>query len=139
MDIICSSAGIVNPNCPGQGIMDIVNAGFDSVSLEAGMCCSGYELEHVGCMPKESGGRTPVSEEPSMVWEHFQKLVETCRTQHLQVRIVRTPCQLRDTRRTDLEELLVQINENCMELCAGTGCGFIVIPPLFAGISSEDI
>ncbi len=139
MDIICSSAGIVNPDCPGQGIMDIVNAGFDSVSLEIGMCCSGFELEHYGCMPKEECGRTLISENPSMVRTCFQKLVETCRMQHLQVGIVRTPYQLRDTRRTDLEEILAQISEACIELCGEVGCGFLVIPPLFAGISSEDI
>ena len=139
MDIVCSPAGIVNPNCPGQGIMDIVNAGFDSVSLEVGICCSGYELEHTGCTPKEDYGRTLISEDPSMVRVYFQKMIEACRVQNLQTGMVRIPCLLRDSRRTDLEELLIRISAACIGLCSEAGCGFIVIPPLFAGISSEDI
>ena len=48
MNIICSPSGIVNPFRPGQGIMDIAAAGFESISLELDMCCSGHELEHFG-------------------------------------------------------------------------------------------
>lgn len=54
MNIICSPAGIVNPFRPGQGIMDIVNAGFKNISFELEMCCSSYELEHFGKLPEDA-------------------------------------------------------------------------------------
>lgn len=53
MDIICSPAGIVNPFRPGQGVMDIANAGFKNVSFDLDMCCSSYELEHFGKLSEE--------------------------------------------------------------------------------------
>lgn len=139
MDIICSPAGIVNPGCPGQGVMDIANAGFACVSLEAGMCCSDFELEQAGHVSAEGRDRSLILEDPSMLREYFRKMIDACRTRHLQIPIVRTPDLLRDTKRTDLENLLIRIREACIGLCGEIGCGFIVIPPLFAGISSADI
>ena len=56
MDIICSPAGIINPYRPGQGIMDIVSAGFKHISLDLDMCCSSYELEHFGEPEPEKAG-----------------------------------------------------------------------------------
>lgn len=94
MDIICSPAGIVNPDRPGQGIMDIVNAGFKHMSLELDMCCSSYELEHFGEPEPEEKGEAdndlslrrrgvrrefePVSENPSEMRRFFKRLTEAC-------------------------------------------------------------
>lgn len=45
MNLVCSLSGIVSPYYPKQGIMDITNAGFENIFLEAGMSCSEYELK----------------------------------------------------------------------------------------------
>lgn len=138
MDIICSPSGIVNPSCPRQGVMDMANAGFSSIFLEMGMCCSGYELEHAGRMPKEKDSRILASENPAMLRVHFEKMIEACRVHHFQIPIARIPRLLRDTRRRDLEELLLRISEESIELCQEAGCGYLVVPPLFSGISFKD-
>ena len=92
MDIICSPAGIVDPYRPGQGIMDIVNAGFKHMSLELDMCCSSYELEHFGEPEREveedndlslerKGVRRefePISGNPSEIRRFFKKLTDAC-------------------------------------------------------------
>ena len=44
-----------------------------------------------------------------------------------------------DTKRTDLNELMLQTGKECISACAGTGCGYIVIQPLFSGIAGADL
>ena len=62
MDIVCSTVGIVNTFRPGQGILDIANAGFENISLDLDMSCPAYELEHYGRLKKKA-------EE----WEHLKE------------------------------------------------------------------
>ena len=64
MNIVCSPSGIVSPFRPGQGIMDIAGAGFEGISLELAMCCSGHELEHFG----EEGQKEKEKEVSKMLW-----------------------------------------------------------------------
>ncbi len=143
MNTICSPAGIVNPFRPSQGIMDIVNAGFEKISLELDMCCSGYELEHFGELPGEEEGSAdrlfpPVPAHPSEIGSFFKKMLTACAQAHLQVAVARAPYLQRDTRRTDLKELLIRIQEECIRLCGRIGCRFIVIRPLYAGTAPEE-
>lgn len=134
MNIICSPAGIVNPFRPGQGIMDIVNAGFKNISLELDMCCSSYELEHFGTLPEEendSEGRLfpPISEHPEEINSFFKEMFTECERKHLQIPIARAPYLPRDTKRTDLIEEMYRIHEECIRVCGQIGCRYLVIRP----------
>ena len=90
MNIICSPSGIVNPFRPGQGIMDIAGAGFEGISLELAMCCSGHELEHFGEESQKEKEKEeqqnaldrgikkfpPISEHPQGMSRFFEKMLE---------------------------------------------------------------
>lgn len=139
MNIICSPNGIVHPPRPGQGVMDLVNAGFKNISLNLDMRCSGYELEHYGEETEEDedtdSESVPVTRNPSELGRHFEKMLSSCREQGLNIPVACAPYLMRDTRRTDLTELLISIHKESIRLCGQIGCGQIIIRPLFAGLS----
>ena len=137
MDIICASAGIVNPFRPGQGVMDMVDAGFQNTSLEFDMSCSSYELEHYGEIRKDEEGEAdrlflPVSEHPEEVRNFFAKMHGECVRNHLRIPVAQAPCLPRDTKREDLAGRLTEIQKECIRFCGEIGCGYLVVRPLYA-------
>lgn len=143
MDIICSSAGIVNLFRPGQGVMDIVDAGFKNTSLEFDMCCSGYELEHYGKLKEDGEDRAdrlflPASEYPSEIPRFFEKMLAECARNHLRIPVAKAPYLPRDTKRADLSGRLVKIQKECIRFCGKIGCGYIVVRPLYADAVCTD-
>lgn len=138
MDIICYPNGIVNPFRPGQGIMDIVNAGFGNIFLELDMSCSAYELEHYGKMQKNKEDWEhlkeydflPVSEHPSEIGRFYEKMISISREKKLLIPIVRAPYLPRDTKRTDLGELMLTLHKESIRFCKRVGCRYIVIRPM---------
>lgn len=133
MKVVCSSSGIVHPPLPGQGVVDIIGAGFKGMSLEFDMCCSSYELEHYG---KERGGKVAIdkrriSENPSEISFFYDKIISVCKEKGLEIPIARGVCLARDTKRTDLYEVLLEIQKECIRLCGKIGCRYLVIRPLY--------
>ncbi len=137
MNIICSPTGMLNPSCPNSSVMDLKNAGFENILLDLAMCCSPYELEHYG-EPKqeeEERDRTPITEDLSGIALFFEKMYKACSTYHLSLPIAHAPFLMRDTKRTDLTELLYEIHTECIRFCGKLGCHKLIIPPLFSGLS----
>lgn len=136
MDIVCSPAGIVNPQRPGQGIMDLVSAGFMSISLEIDMCCSSYELEHLGELEEEQDQESEerqfelVSEKPQEMRRFFKKMTDMCRDKNLGISIALAPYPPRDTERLDILECLAKIDREAVKYCGTLGCEYIVVRPI---------
>ena len=148
MDIICSPAGIINPYRPGQGIMDIVSAGFKHISLDLDMCCSSYELEHFGEPEPEKAGEAendlslrrrgvkrefePVSENPGEMRSFFKKMTDGCGGEKLDIPLAAAPYLPRDTKRGDrgILDLLGEIDREAVRYCGSLGCGYLVVRPI---------
>ena len=79
MNVICSPKGIVDLLRPGQGISDIVNAGFGSVCLDMSMGYSDEELEKFS---------TEYSKE---IRTCFQAMLAECQEKQLEISIARMP------------------------------------------------
>lgn len=144
MDIICSSAGVVNPFRPGQGIMDLADAGFENTSFEFDMCCSGYELEHYGEKKEDEEAGTdrqflPVSEHPEEIRRFFEKMHGECVRNHLRIPVALAPYLPRDTKRGDLAGRLTGIQKECIRYCGETGCGYLVVRPLYADYGTDAV
>lgn len=138
MKIICSPLRVVNPSCPGNGVMDLKHAGFAHVFLDLAMCCSPHEFEHLGepkQMEEEECDRTPITEDPSGIASYFEKMLHACKEHGLSFPIARAPYLLRETKRTDLTELLYQVHSACIRYCGEIGCRSLIVRPLFAGLS----
>lgn len=150
MKIVCSPARIIDPRRPAQGVMDIRNAGFENISMDFAMCCSGDELEnggkhgaeaHITRERREEGRRMPaitsISEEPSALAGHFRRMTEAC-AEKLSMPIARAPYLLRDTKREDLTGLLQEIHRESIRFCGNMECESIVIRPFVLGKSREE-
>ena len=142
MQIICSVQGLVAPRFPAQGIADISDAGFQDISLDVTLCCSPEELKRSGKALPENVSRDPraarILEDPAALGECFAGVLEECRRRHIGVPIARGPHLPRNTKRTDLGELLARITEESIRLCGRCGCRYLVVKPLSAGVSRED-
>lgn len=144
MEISCFTTGIVNVKHPGQGIMDLVNAGFDQIVLDMGMYCAGSDLENFGCaetVRKKPGtpGRMSVMENPSNLSRCLEPLLNKVKDGQLRITTAYAPVLLRNTKRTDLNDLLQNIVEESIRLCGTIGCRYLVVRPLFAGAAPEDM
>ena len=126
MKLACSLKGIVNLKRPGQGISDMVNAGFENVYFDMSMGYSGRELENYNF------------EAPIELADCFSYMLSKCGEKQLKVSIAQMPYLMRNTKRNDLNELLAQMAEEGIKLCGKTGCKYIIINPLFAGIKADD-
>lgn len=122
MTISCSPSGIVNFERPGQGINDLSNSGFENISLDINMCCSGAEYENFGNIKRES----------------LKILLDKCREKNLKISITRVPFILKDTKQTDLAGLHRRITEESIRLCREADCRYIVIPPLYYEAAREE-
>lgn len=139
MEISCFTTGIVNHNHPGQGIMDLLGAGFSQLVLDIGMYCTGGDLEKAGLSDakRKSFGafdRLAVLTDPSNLKESLNGVLRKIEEGHLQISAAYAPNLLRDTKRTDLNDLLKNILEACIRLCGKAGCRYLVVRPLFAGV-----
>lgn len=135
MKIVCSPAGILNPYCPGQGIMDLANAGFAHMSLDLDLCCPASELEDWDREEPLPEGRrfAPVSHRPEEMRRIFQKTVSLCHEKQIQIPIAKAPHLPRKTKREDMTERLLEITKEAVEYCGTIGCGSIIVRPLEFG------
>ena len=143
MDISCSPLGLAAPQFPAQGIADIANAGFQNISLDIPLCCVPEELKYRGRSRPGHASPDPrtarVMERPAALGGCFSAVLEQCGEKNLNIPIARGAFLPRDTRRGDLSELLAQINEEAVRLCGETGCHYLVVRPLFAGVDQEEL
>ena len=83
MEIIVSPRGIVDIERPGQGVMDLSQAGFGQAMLDFTMCCPEYELESVGKRKRTSQKRPLVSEHPEKLYDRVRPILDRCTHQNL--------------------------------------------------------
>lgn len=137
MKISCCATGVVNLKRPEQGISSIVSAGFKSILLDLSMGCSEWELERIG-KPEGKKEDSLIAENPSEFWKTFEKMIISCQRKGIEISVVYAPYLLRDTKHTDLNNVLKNIAEKSIRLCGQVGCRYIVVRPLFAGIEHGD-
>ena len=142
MKVICSSSGIIHPPLPRQGAVDIVNAGFENMTLELDMCCPSFELECYGKWEEYGetiADRKRISEYPAEIGSFYEKILSVCNEKCLQIPVARGVSLPRDTKRTDLKEVLLSIHKESIRFCRKAGCSAIMIRPLYSdgGIEKE--
>ncbi|MCH5281301.1 MAG: hypothetical protein J1E61_07500 [Lachnospiraceae bacterium] len=117
MKVVCSSSGLINLSHPGQGIMDLLGAGFHDLMIDLS-CCYDQELE----------SRIKID----------QALWEKCAASQLNIETAYAPYLPRDTKDADLNERLQELTLESIGLCGQAGCHYLIVRPLFAGVGKED-
>lgn len=142
MNISCEMQGIVDSEHPGQGVMDIAGAGFENITLNMALFCAPEELENTG---KENRRKTKkrsgsiIAEQPSQLYHYAKPVLEQCSNRHLQCSVAIAPYLKRNTKHTDLSGRLRELAEESIKICGQTGCKYLLVRPLFAGIPDSDI
>lgn len=139
MEVICSPAGIVEADRPGQGILDIVRAGFSKTVLDLTQYCREDVLENLGEQKVSSHMTAKIAEAPGKLGEYVRPFFEKCKQENLSCAVAVAPYLLRNTKRSDLNELLAGLAEESIRVCGSTGCRYLVVRPLAAGIAASDI
>lgn len=139
MRISCSASGIVDFERPGQGMIDIAGAGFDNILLDINIGCSEHELETVGSCVTGKRKINPLLKNPSDILGGFQKLLDQCSENKINIPIVAAPHVRRDTKRADLKELLEEMIAGSIRLCKNIGSSYIIVSPVSAGIEKNRI
>lgn len=141
MNIICTPAGIVGRENPRQGVTDIAAAGFGDILLDLSLYCTCTELENLGKenLIKEKDGSIKISEHPERMHEIIQPLFEQCKKSGITMSVAYAPYLMRNTKRKDTREIMTRLSETSIRTAAQSGCRYIVIRPLFAGIPEKDL
>lgn len=126
MEIVSSIAGIVLPEFPNQGIGDIKNAGFENILLDLSVYCSGKKLRSF---------ETKLN--PEQTKQDFDKFIKGIQSKNLKVTTALLPYLLRDTKRTDLNELLLRIGKDSIKALENIGCKHIIARPLYVGVTFD--
>ncbi len=141
MNLLCGLSGVAGIKNPKKGLCNIFDAGYENVLLDLSLCCTSGELERIGKenIDTEKNDRLKVFENPEKMNETMMPLVKQCKAQGVHMPVAYAPYLQRDTKHTDLNELLFRLAKESIKLCGQTGCKNLVIRPLFAGIPTEDI
>lgn len=139
MIVSCFPTRIVNNERPGQGIADIKRSGFSNVVLDYSMYCTENDLEYVGKKDIRRGRKYSVSENPKELKEAVSQFEAKCESEGLAFSFALMPHLKRDTEREDLNLLLKELAEECIINCGRAGCRYLVVRPLFAGITKDAV
>ena len=139
MIVSCFPTGIVNSERPGQGIADIKRSGFSNVVLDYSMYCLENDLEYVGKKDVRRGRKYFVSENPKELKDAVSQFETKCKDEGLDFSFALMPYLKRDTEREDLNLLLKELAVECITNCGRTDCRYLVVRPLFAGITKDAV
>jgi sugar phosphate isomerase/epimerase len=129
MVVASSSKGIVSMDNYNKSIDYLINGGFKKISLDFSMVYSGRDLESYG-MGEDK--------DYNVAWKIFGDFVNRCEQKSLNIAIANAPFLPSGTKRFDLNGLLADITAKCIEYCGDIDCRYIVVPPIFAGLSREN-
>ncbi len=137
MEIVCRSSGIVAAEYPRQGIVDIANSGVGEMMLDLSSYCLKEDFEDFGKNEKKRKS-AEVLNDVSLFKSMVEKAAQYSSTRGLKISAMYAPVLRRDTKRTDLNELLEKLMEEAARVCGRYKVSYLVIPPLFAGIEKSD-
>lgn len=125
-----STTSILDLNNSKRYINYVSAAGFRSMMLDLGVFLTKSDLEDYG--PEK---RTV---DMDKLYKQLEALIEQCRKYSIHFDSIRVPHLWWNTKRTDLNELLLQIGKECIKICRRVNCRYVIVQPLFSGIMKAD-
>lgn len=116
MRLICSPAGIVNREYPGQGLLDIKEAGFEELLCDAALF---------------------FDEQPEKRYTHYDRVFAKCRENGLTFPVMALRCPAQEADRERDEGFFKEFVEEGLEVCEKTGCRSLLAPLFFEEVSKD--
>ena len=130
MQVSFSTTGIFDLDRCEKYINYVLDAGFNSIMLDLDVFYSKFDLEDYGTQKRTYSLQR--------LRQRFDRFVNQCSDYGICFESMRAPRLKWDTKRTDLNELLLQIGKECIAAGEKIGCRNIIIQPLFSGIDKLD-
>lgn len=137
MEIVIYPGGIVDVLHPGQGVGDIAKAGFADAALDLSLYCDSDVLEEKGKEGQKQQKRTKAADNPKELGACLKPLLDKCMDAGVGHLLAVAPYLRRNTQREDLNGFLGQLAEESIRICGQTGCKYVVVRPLHAGIEKD--
>lgn len=143
MDVVLYPSGIIEAAHPGQGIMDIADAGFTKMVLDLSMYCRACKLEQIGntcpAHGAQHGPGVEMMEHLENLNEYLGLITDKCADAVLEFPVGAAPYLPRDTKYMDLNGLLLRLAEESIKVCGKAGCRFLIVRPLSAGVTDSEL
>lgn len=129
MQVSLSTNSFLGLAKPKECIKGLLEVGVKGIMLDLGRTYSSFVLENYGL--REFDIQT--------VKKVADSFLEECKKSPLILDVVRAPHLKWETKRTDMNALMLQIGKDSIETCKKANAKNIVIQPLFAGIAKQDM
>lgn len=127
-----SPLGIVEASHPRQGIQDIATAGIGEILLDFSLYCSPHDLER-------GDRKNRMIAKSEAMYDCVRPLIDQATSANLFFSVALAPHLPRDTDREELNGRYIRLVKESIGVCGKTGCRYLVVRPLFAGIPDEDL
>ena len=137
MKMISDIDGIVSGDHPGQGAIDVKNAGYDSAALNMCVVLTPKEIENIGKKrtSADKERRIYVQDDPHALSEAVRPVIRSLKDAGLEIPIALTPHLQEGTKQTTLNEYVTLLAEESIRICGEEKIPYLIVKPLFAGIA----
>lgn len=125
-----STTSILDLNKPKRYLKYVSDAGFHNMMLDLSIFYTKDDLEYHGTEKAVA--------DVKKLYDCYDVLVEQSRECSIQFDSMRLPYLRWDTKRVDLNDLLLQIGKESIRVCRKLDCHYVIVQPLFSGIIKED-
>lgn len=140
MEIVCSPVGVMDRDCLGQGMRDIVGAGFSEVMMDLSLYCTDREIEGGG-RDRRHGQvcRVLQGANPLALQDEAEVFLQLTSGHGLHSTVAYMPYLLTDTKLGDCSALLKRLAKESILACRHVGCRYLVVRPLFSGVEKKEL
>ncbi len=141
MILSCDTYGVVDPKRPGQGIGDILNSDFKSITLDIRGYLDEGVLKILDKRKKLSGPELDVKaivDDPEVLMGRINDVTQRLKDKDLSVDAVIAPALPTDQSRPDLSDFIIEITQKCIDIGIITGAEYVVIPPISVRNSNDE-
>lgn len=139
MRVTSTANGVIIVQRPSQGFLQLKEAGFDNVYLDFEMICPAGAMRTLGSPKFKSNFATRAIEDPTRLIECVTPVFEKAKECGLDINTVKAPTLLIDTRRADLNDLIITLTKESIKACGKFNVKNLIVDCLFAGIDEEDL
>lgn len=135
MNIVTTEAGAIDCFRPVGGLMDLKNAGFNSMLLNYGLFC---HLDVLWPYKRKATGDD--FSNPDVIKRSYDTFIDTCKKENISLNIARLPAMGLTYDRTDMEDFLkkvIDLRITCIKDAKRLGIKYVIADPLCAGIDRE--
>ncbi|SFC59603.1 sugar phosphate isomerase/epimerase family protein [Butyrivibrio sp. YAB3001] len=140
MRMVFSPKGLITDiRYPGQGLIDIQNAGFTEVVLDGRLAIAEEEFRYVDRYRKfaKQENRAFLFDEPSGYKGRLEAFLSEVRKRNLKTKIAYAPCIKTEVRNPICNDPYRKLVQESVRLAVEQECESIIVKPVFIGVSLE--